>query len=96
MLGNRTGPQSLNGMRRKRGGIGTLVIILLVGRKKVKVTNISVPSKKGPAKLKSASKSKPATPWLPIDAPPASRTRGSKRKTTPHPAFAAERRVSYL
>ena len=64
--------------------------------KKVKVTNISASSKKGPAKFKSASKSKPATPRPPTDAPPASRTRGSKRKTTPHPAFAAERRVSYL
>ena len=62
--------------------------------KKVKVTNIPAPSKKGLAKLKSASKSKPATPRPPTDAPPASRTRGSKRKTTPHPT--AERRVSYL
>ena len=42
--------------------------------KKVKVTNISAPSKKGPAKLKSASKSKPTTPWPPTDAPLASRT----------------------
>ena len=96
MPGNRIGLPSLNGMRRKGGGIGTLVIILLVGRKKVKVTNISVPSKKGPAKLKFASKSKPTTPWPPTDALPASRTRGSKRKTTPHLAFTAERRVSYL
>ena len=38
--------------------------------KKVKVTNISAPSKKGPAKLKSASKSKPTTPQPPTDAPP--------------------------
>ena len=64
--------------------------------KKVKVTNISVPIKKGPAKLKSTSKSKPATPLPSTNAPPSSRTRGSKRKTTPHPAFATERRVSYL
>ena len=64
--------------------------------KKVKVTNISVPSKKGPAKLKSASKSKLATPQPSTNAPPSNRTRGSKRKTIPHPAFAVERRVSYL
>ena len=63
---------------------------------KVKVMNISVLIKKGLAKLKSASKSKLATPWPSIDAPPSSRTWGSKRKTTPHPAFATERRVSYL
>ena len=62
--------------------------------KKVKVTNIPAPSKKGPIRLKSASKSKPATPRPSIDAPLASRTRGSKRKTTPHPV--AERRVSDL
>ena len=62
--------------------------------KKVKVINIPAPSNKGPARLKSASKSKPATPRPPTDAPPASRTRGSKRKTTPHPA--AKRRVSDL
>ena len=62
--------------------------------KKVKVTNIPAPSKKGLIRLKSASKSKPATPRPPIDAPPASRTRGSKRKTTPH--LATERKVSYL
>ena len=42
--------------------------------KKVKVTNIFASSKKGPTKLKSASKSKPATPRPPTDAPPASRT----------------------
>ena len=42
--------------------------------KKVKVTNIPAPSKKGLAKLKSASKSKPATSRPPTDAPPASRT----------------------
>ena len=64
--------------------------------KKVKVTNIFVPSKKGLAKLKFASKSKPATPRPSTDAPPSNRTRGSKRKTTPHPAFATDRRVSYL
>ena len=62
--------------------------------KKVKVTNISAPSKKGPAKLKSASKSKAATPRPPTDAPLASKTRGSKRKTTPHPT--TKRRVSYI
>jgi len=64
--------------------------------KKVKVTNTPAPSKKALAKLKSASKSKPATPLLPTGAPLASRTRGSKRKTTPHPVLATERRVSYL
>ena len=64
--------------------------------KKVKVINISIPSKKVPAKLKSASKTKPATPLPPTGASLASRTRGSKRKTTPHPVSAAERRVSYL
>ena len=64
--------------------------------KKVKVTNISVPIKKGLVKLKSASKSKPVTPQLSSDAPSSSRTQGSKRKTTSHPAFATERRVSYL
>ena len=64
--------------------------------KKVKVTNISAPSKKGPAKLKSASKSKSTTPQPPTGAPLASKTRGNKRKTTLHPVFATERRVSYL
>jgi len=63
--------------------------------KKVKVMNISALSEKGLAKLKSTSKSKLATPRPSIDAPPSSRTRGNKRKTTPHLAFAAERRVSY-
>ena len=62
--------------------------------KKVKVINIPMPSKKGPARLKSASKSKPAISRPPTDAPPTSKTRGSKRKTTPHPA--AKRRVSDL
>ena len=57
--------------------------------KKVKVTNISAPSKKGPAKLKFGSKSKPAIPRPPTDAPPTNRTQGNKRKTTPHPAFTA-------
>ena len=42
--------------------------------KKVKVMNISVPSKKTPAKLKSASKPKPATPRPSVNAPPSSRT----------------------
>ena len=64
--------------------------------KKVKVTNISTSSKKGPAKLKSANKPKPATLQPSIDAPSASRTRGIKRKTTRPPVSAAERRVSYL
>ena len=62
--------------------------------KKVKVTNILASSMKGPTRLKSVSKSKPATPRPPTNAPPASRTRGSKRKTTPHPT--AEQRVSDL
>ena len=63
--------------------------------KKVKVTNILALSKKSPARLKSTNKSKLVIPQLPTNAPPASRTRGNKRKTTPYPAFAAERRVSY-
>ena len=58
------------------------------------MTNISAPSKKGPTRLKFASKSKPATLRSPTDAPLTSRTRGNKRKTTSHPA--AKRRVSYL
>ena len=62
--------------------------------KKVKVINIPAPSKKGPARLKSASKSKLATPRPPTDAPPASRTRGSKRKITSHPV--AEWKVNDL
>ena len=62
--------------------------------KKVKVTNIPTPSKKGPARLKSANKSKPATLRPPTDAPSTGRTRGSKRKTTPHPV--AKQKVSYL
>ena len=64
--------------------------------KKVKIINISVPSKKVPAKLKSTGKAKPATPLPPIGASLASRTRGSKRKTTSHPVSAAEWRLSYL
>ena len=60
------------------------------------MTNISAPSKKAPAKFKYAGKSKPATPLPPTGASLASRTRGSKRKTTLHPVPAAERRVSYL
>ena len=62
--------------------------------KKVKVINIPAPSKKGPVRLKSASKSKLATLRPPTEAPPASRTRGSKRKITLHPV--AEWRVSDL
>ena len=64
--------------------------------KKVKVINLSVLSKKAPAKPKSTGKTKPATPLPPASAPLASRTRGSKRKTTPHPISATERRVSYF
>ena len=56
----------------------------------MRVTNISALGKKGPAKLKSASKSKVAIPWPSTDAPPSNKTRGSKRKTTPHLAFATE------
>ena len=58
--------------------------------KKVKVTNISASSKKGLAKLKSTSKSKLATPRPSTNASASSKTRGSKRKTTPHPAFVAK------
>ena len=64
--------------------------------KKVKVTNIYAPSKKGPSKPKPASKPKFATPLPSTDAPSSSRTRGGKRKTTPHLAFATKRRVCYL
>ena len=64
--------------------------------KKVKVINISIPSKKAPAKPKSTGKTKPATPLPPTGASLASRTRGSKRKTIPYLVSAAERRVSYL
>ena len=72
-----------------------------LGEKKVKVINLLAPSEKAPAKprfaakFKSASKTKPATPLPPADALPAIRTRGSKRKTTPHPVSATERRVSH-
>ena len=83
-------------MKRKEDGTGTPAIILSVGRKKFKVTNISAPSKKAPAKLKSASKSKPATPLPPTGASLASRSQGNKRKTTPHPVSTAEQMVSYL
>ena len=64
--------------------------------KKVKVTNISAPSKKAPAKLKSASKLKPATPRPSTNAPPSSRTQGSKGKIASHPTSATEQRVSYF
>ena len=64
--------------------------------KRVKVINISVPSKKAPAKPKSVGKTKPATPLPPAGAPLASRTRGSKKKTTPHLVSSAERSVSYF
>ena len=68
--------------------------------KKVKVINLPAPSEMVPAKprsaakLKSASKNKSATPLPPAGASPTVRTRGSKRKTTPHPVSATERRVS--
>ena len=70
--------------------------------KKVKVINLPAPSEKVPvkprsaAKFKSASKTKLATPLPPAGALPAVRTRGSKRKTTPHPISATERRVSHF
>jgi len=64
--------------------------------KKVKVINLSVPSKKAPVKPKSASKTKPTITLPPAGAPLASKTRGSKRKTTPHPVSATERKVSYF
>ncbi|XP_065638691.1 uncharacterized protein LOC111983275 isoform X2 [Quercus suber] len=54
-----------------------------------------MPVKKALAKLNSASKSKPATPRPPTDVPLSSRTRGSKRKTTLHIAFAAEQRSKH-
>ena len=43
-----------------------------------------------------ASKSKFVAPQLSTDAPPSSRTRGSKRKTSPHPKSTTEQRVCYL
>ena len=58
--------------------------------------NVPTPVEKGPTKLKSSSKPKFATPQPPIDATLASRTRGSKRKTTPHPVLATERRVRHF
>ena len=64
--------------------------------KKVKVINVPAPVKKGPTKLKFASKPKFATPRPPIDATSTSSTRGSKRKTTPYPALAIERRVRHF
>ena len=64
--------------------------------RKVKVINVPAPVKKGPTKLKYANKPKSATPRPPVDATPASRTQGSKRKTTPHPALAIEQRVRYF
>ena len=64
--------------------------------KKAKVINVPASVKKGPTKLKSTSKPKSATPWPPIDATPSSRTQGNKRKTTPHPTFAAEQRVRHF
>ena len=64
--------------------------------KKVKVINVPALVKKGPTKLKSTSKPKSATPQPPINATPASRTQGSKRKTTPHPALATEQRVCHF
>ena len=64
--------------------------------KKVKVINVPAPVKKGPIKLKYASKPKSATPRPPIEATLASRTQGSKRKTTPYPALATARRVRYF
>ena len=64
--------------------------------RKVKVINVPALVKKGLTKLKSTSKPKSATPRPPIDATPANRIRGSKRKTTPHPALAIEQRVRYF
>ena len=66
--------------------------------KKIKVINLPVPSEKAPAKPKSvakpksAGKTKSATPLPPAGALPANRTRGNKRKTTPHPVSTTERR----
>ena len=65
-------------------------------KKKAKVINVPASVKKGPTKLKSTNKPKSATPRPPIDATPSSRIRGSKRKTTPYLAFAAERRVRHF
>ena len=93
MLENRAGQPFSNGTQRRKDGFGTLATIPLV--------NLPVPSEKAPAKPKSAAKpkstgkTKSTTPLPPAGAPPASRTRGSKRKTTPHPVSATEQRVSY-
>ena len=94
MLENRAGQPFSNGTQRRKDGFGTLATIPGWERK-VKVINLPVPSEKAPAKPKFAGKTKPATPLPPAGALPASRTRGSKRKTTPHPVSATERRVSY-
>lgn len=43
------------------------------------------------------SKAKPATPWLSIDAPSSTKTRGIKRKTSPTPlSTTTERRKCYV
>ena len=49
-----------------------------------------------PATRSTAGKSKQTTSQPSAGAPPSSRTRGSKRKTSPPPARATERRVCYL
>ena len=56
MLGSRVSLPFFSGLRRIEGGSGMPVIILQVCRKKVKVTNIPMPGKKGFAKPKSAKK----------------------------------------
>ena len=56
MLGSRISLPFLSGLRRIEGGSGMPVIISQVCRKKVKVTNIPMPGKKGFAKPKSAKK----------------------------------------
>ena len=94
MLENRAGQSFSNGTQRRKDGFGTLATIPGWERK-VKVINLPVPSEKAPAKPKFAGKTKPATPLPPAGALPASRTHGSKRKTSPHPVSATERRVSY-
>ena len=53
--------------------------------KKVKVTNISAPSKKGPTKLKFASKSKLATPRPSTNAPPFQQNTRQQEKDNPSP-----------
>ena len=94
MLENRASQPFSNKTQRRKDGFGTLANPPS-WEKKVKVINLPVSSKKAPAKPKSAGKTKSATSLPPAGASPASRTRGSKRKTTPHPVFATERRVSY-